>query len=71
MRADMDLGDCRPRMRDGYVLAARLFLAWGRTEPSARTEEHVRAYFLFLREQKERRLATAHSTSLSANRASS
>ena len=46
----MDLGDRRPRMRDGYVLAARLFLAWGRTEPSARTEEHVRALHFVKRE---------------------
>ena len=50
MRADMKLRDYRPRTQSGYELATRLFLDWGKTEPSALTEEHVRAYFLFLGE---------------------
>jgi hypothetical protein len=53
MRADMGLRDYRPQTREGYELATRLFLDWAKTEPAALTEAHVRAYFLFLREQKK------------------
>jgi site-specific recombinase XerD len=53
MGADMRLRDYRPRTRSGYELATRLFLDWAKTEPGELTEEHVRAYFLFLREQKK------------------
>lgn len=53
MRADMGLRDYRPRTREGYELATRLFLDWAKTEPAELTEEHVRAYFLFLRQQKK------------------
>lgn len=53
MGADMRLRDYRPRTRSGYELATRLFLDWARTEPAQLSEEQVRAYFLFLREQKK------------------
>ena len=53
MSADMRLRDYRPRTQKGYELATRLFLDWAETEPDALTEEHVRAYFLYLREHKK------------------
>jgi hypothetical protein len=49
----MRLRDYRPRTQSGYELATRLFRDWAKTEPGALTEEHVRAYFLYLREQKK------------------
>jgi len=53
MRADLRLRDYRERTRSAYELATRLFLDWTKTEPEQLGEEHVRAYFLFLREQKK------------------
>jgi site-specific recombinase XerD len=53
MSADMRLRDYRPRTQSGYELATRLFLDWAKTDPSELTEEHVRAYILYLREQKK------------------
>lgn len=53
MRADLQLRDYGERTRDAYELATRLFLDWAKTAPQELTEEHVRAYFLFLREQKK------------------
>jgi site-specific recombinase XerD len=52
MSADMRLRDYRPRTCSGYELATRLFLDWAKTEPAQLGEEHVRAYFLYLREVK-------------------
>ena len=52
MGADMRLRDYRPRTCSGYELATRLFLDWAKTEPAQLGEEHVRAYFLYLREVK-------------------
>ena len=49
----MRLRDSRPRTQGGYELATRLFLDWAKTDPSELTEEHVRAYFPYLREQKK------------------
>jgi hypothetical protein len=51
MSADLRLRDYRERTRSAYELATRLFLDWAKTEQLG--EEHVRAYFLFLREQKK------------------
>jgi integrase/recombinase XerD len=53
MSEDMRLRDYRPRTREGYQLAVRLFLDWGKTEPYQLTEDQVRAYVLYLREQKK------------------
>src|SRR5262245_37287857 len=53
MRADLQLRDYRQRTQEAYELATRLFLDWARTDPGNLTEEHVRAYFLFLREEKK------------------
>lgn len=53
MSADMRLRDYRPRTQEGYLLAVRLFFDWAKTEPQELTEDHVRAYFLYLREQKK------------------
>jgi site-specific recombinase XerD len=53
MRADLQLRDYRQRTQAAYELATRLFLNWAKTDPRELTEEHVRAYFLFLRETKK------------------
>ena len=53
MSEDMRLRDFRPRTQEGYLLAARQFVEWTRCEPEALAEEHVRRYFLHLREEKK------------------
>jgi site-specific recombinase XerD len=49
----MVLRDFRPRTQDGYLLAARQFIEWTRCDIEAITDEHVRRYFLYLREDKK------------------
>ncbi len=53
MGEDMLLRDYRPRTREGYGLAVRLFLDWAKREPEELTEEEIRSYFLYLREEKK------------------
>lgn len=53
MSEDMRLRDFRPRTQEGYLLAARQFVDWTQSEPEAITQEHVRRYFLYLREEKK------------------
>lgn len=55
MSEDMRLRDFRERTQEAYLLAVRQFLDKVKREPEAVTDEDVRAYFLFLRE--ERRMA--------------
>jgi integrase/recombinase XerD len=50
---DMQLRDFRPRTQEAYLLAVRLFMEWVGCPPAQVTEEHVRAYFLYLREEKK------------------
>lgn len=53
MSEDMRLRDYRPRTQGGYALAVRQFLDWAKQPPQALTDEHVRGYFLYLREDKK------------------
>ena len=53
MSEDMRLCDFRPRTQGGYLLAVRLFLERLGREPESLTDEDVRAYFLYLREDKK------------------
>jgi len=53
MGEDMKLRDFRPRTQEGYTLAVRLFLDHVRREPETLTDEDVRAYFLYLREERK------------------
>ena len=53
MSEDMRLRDFRPRTQEGYLLAARQFIDWAGCEPEAITDERVRSYFLYLREEKK------------------
>ena len=53
MSEDMKLRDFRPRTQEGYTLAVRLFLERVRREPESLTDEDVRAYFLYLREERK------------------
>jgi site-specific recombinase XerD len=53
MTDDMHLRDYRPKTQSAYLLAVRLFLDWAKTEPEGLTEGQVRAYFLYLREQRK------------------
>lgn len=52
MENDMRLGDLRPRTIEGYLLATRLFIERVNKEPEKLTEEDVRGYFLYLRDDK-------------------
>lgn len=52
MSEDMRLRDFRPRTQEGYLLAVKLFLRWVQCGPEDVSEEHVRTYFLYLREEK-------------------
>jgi site-specific recombinase XerD len=53
MSEDMRLRDFRPRTQEGYALAVRQFLDRMQREPEALTDEDVRGYFLYLREDKK------------------
>jgi site-specific recombinase XerD len=53
MSEDMRLCDFRPRTQSGYLLAVRLFLERLGREPESLTDDDVRAYFLYLREDKK------------------
>ena len=53
MSEDMRLRDFRPRTQEGYLLAVRQFMNWVQRAPSRLDDEHVRAYFLYLREEKK------------------
>lgn len=53
MSEDMRLRDFRPRTQEGYALAVRQFLDRMQRAPGALTDEDVRGYFLYLREDKK------------------
>lgn len=53
MTDDMRLRDFRPRTHEAYFLAVRQFMDWVAIEPNDVTEEHVRKYFLHLRDDKK------------------
>lgn len=53
MSEDMRLRDFRPRTQEGYLLAVRQFMDRVAREPEALTDEDVRTYFLYLREDKK------------------
>src|SRR5262245_55564333 len=53
MSEDMRLCDFRPRTQEGYMLAVRQFIDRVGREPETFTDEDVRAYFLYLREDKK------------------
>lgn len=53
MSEDMRLRDYRPRTQEGYLLAVRQFMDRVKREPGAITDEDVRAYFLYLREERK------------------
>ena len=53
MSEDMRLCDFRPRTQSGYLLAVRLFLERLGRQPDSLTDDDVRAYFLYLREDKK------------------
>jgi len=53
MSEDMRLHDFRPRTQEAYLLAARLFMERVAREPDTLTDEDVRAYFLYLREERK------------------
>jgi site-specific recombinase XerD len=53
MSEDMRLRDFRPRTQEGYALAVRQFLDRMQRAPEALTDEDVRGYFLYLREDRK------------------
>jgi site-specific recombinase XerD len=53
MSEDMRLRDFRPRTQEAYSLAVRQFMDRTAREPEAITDDDVRAYFLYLREDKK------------------
>jgi integrase len=53
MSEDMRLRDFRPRTQEGYLLAVRQFMDRVAREPETFTDEDVRGYFLYLREEKK------------------
>ena len=52
MESDMRLRDLRPRTIEGYLLAARLFIGRVDKDPQKLSEEDIRMYFLYLRDDK-------------------
>jgi len=53
MSEDMRLRDFRPRTQEAYLLVVRQFIDRVQGEPETWTEQDVRAYFLYLREEKK------------------
>jgi len=53
MSEDMRLRDFRARTQEAYLLATRQFVDWVGHEPENITDDDVRAYFLYLREEKK------------------
>jgi site-specific recombinase XerD len=53
MSEDMRLRDFRPKTQEAYLLAVRQFLDRTAREPEAITDDDLRAYFLYLREEKK------------------
>ncbi len=53
MSEDMRLRDFRPRTQEGYLAATRQFMDWTKLPPRRLTDEHVRAYFLYLRDERK------------------
>jgi site-specific recombinase XerD len=53
MSEDMRLRDFRPRTQEGYMAGARQFIEWIKRGPETATDKDVRAYFLYLREEKQ------------------
>jgi site-specific recombinase XerD len=60
MSEDMRLRDFRPRTQEGYMAAARQFIDWIKRGPETATDKDVRAYFLYLREEKQLAPSTIH-----------
>lgn len=58
MSEDMRLRDFRARTQEGYLLAVRQFIEHYEREPETFTDDDVRAYFLYLREEKKLAPAT-------------
>lgn len=52
MSEDMRLRDFRQRTQEGYLLATRQFMDRTQKEPAEITDDDVRRYFLYLREEK-------------------
>ena len=53
MGEDMMLRDLRPTTQDSYESAVRQFLRWAKVEPEDLSEDAVRKYILYLREDKK------------------
>jgi len=53
MSEDMRPRDFRPRTQESYLLAARQFIDKVGRDPDTFTDDDVRAYFLYLREEKK------------------
>lgn len=60
MSEDLRLHDLRPRTQEGYLLATRQFVEHVAKPPEAMSDDDVRRYFLYLRE--ERKLAPSSIT---------
>jgi site-specific recombinase XerD len=53
MSEDLKLRDFRPRTQEGYLLSTRLFMDHVGKEPDALSDEDIRRYFLYLRDERK------------------
>ena len=53
MSEDLRLRDFRPRTQEGYLLATRLFMDRVGKEPDALSDDDIRRYFLYLRDERK------------------
>lgn len=60
MSEDMRLRDFRPRTQEHYLYSARHFLTWLGRGPETAAEEDIRAYFLYLREDRQLAPSSIH-----------
>lgn len=57
---DMRLSDFRPRTHEHYLSAATKFVRWLGRDPETATDDDIRDYFLYLREDKQLSPSTIH-----------
>jgi len=60
MSEDMRLRDYSARTEEAYLLAVRLFFDWVKKEPDDVSADDLRAYFLYLREERKLAPSSVH-----------
>src|SRR5258708_10968457 len=60
MSEDLRLRDLRSRTQEAYLLGTRMFLEWVKKAPADIGDDDVRAYFIYLREERKLAPSSIH-----------